>query len=309
MDRKLVEAEAVHLDFLRQVGGLPPCSQKWVTLAEFGRKPMIRKWLKGIARWWARLVKGCDASSALAVPAPGAPLSPRAFRQNVQLYLRDRDCAGWAAQVLRCMARLGVITAAQLQACSSVQDVLRLAITPRTVVSRFDVLIVEWWHNAGAQHADPRSATHNDVCCSTYCQWVQLVLGSPAPHLKQFLLHHHKQALIRLRVGGYPLRVATGRNEGSGSANVQPGRTHGRRYLERSRRTCLICSTQGCVEDLKHFLLECPAYAQLRQSYHAVFAGHTATATLLQQSDQCTLATAIYDMIQHRASVSPGDTT
>jgi hypothetical protein len=45
---------------------------------------------------------------------------------------------------------------------------------------------------------------------------------------------------------------------------------------------------------------------QLRQTYHAVFAGHTATATLLQQPDQCTLATAIYDMIQHRTSVYLG---
>jgi len=139
--------------------------------------------------------------------------------------------------------------------------------------------------------------------CSTYCQWVQLVLGSPAPHLKQFLLHHHKLALIRLRTGGYPLRIATGRNEGSGSTNVRQGHRHGHRYLERSNRTCLICRAPGVVEDLKHFLLECPAYAQLRQTYHAVFAGHTATATLLQQPDQCTLATAIYDMVQHRTSV------
>jgi hypothetical protein len=140
----------------------------------------------------------------------------------------------------------------------------------------------------------------------TYCQWVQLVLGSPALHLKQFLLHHHKLALICLRTGGYPLRIATGRNEGSGSTNVRQGHRHGHRYLERSNRTCLICSAPGVVEDLQHFLLKCPAYAQLRQTYHAVFAGHTATATLLQQPDQCTLASAIYDMVQHRTSVYLG---
>ena len=303
LDRKLVEAEAVHLDFLRQVGGLPPCSQKWVTLAEFGRKPMIRKWLKCIARWWVRLVRGCGAAAPSAVSAPGAPLSASAFKQNIELYLRARTCDGWAAQVLRCMALLGVITPAQLAACRTVQDVLRLDITPRTVVSRFDALIVEWWHNAGARHADPRTASKNDVCLSTYCQWVQLLLGSPAPHLKQFLLHHHKQTLIRLRTGGYPLRIATGRNEGSGSANVQPGHTHGHRCLDRSHRTCLICNAPGCVEDLKHFLLECPAYAQLRLSYHAVFAGHATTATLLQQPDQCTLAAAVYDMVEYRTSV------
>ena len=306
LDRVLVEAEAVHLDFLRQVGGLPPCSQKWVTLAEFGRKPLLHKWLKCIARWWARLVRGCVAAAASTASFPGAPLSIRAFKQNVSLFLHDRSCDGWAAQVLRCMATLGVITSAQLGACSTVHDVLQLDITPRTVVSRFDALIVQWWQNAGAQHADPRTASNNDVVCSTYCQWVQTVLGSPAPHLKQFLLHHHKLALIRLRTGGYPLRIATGRNEGSGSTNIRQGHTHGHRYLERSNRTCLICNALGAVEDLKHFLLECPAYAQLRQTYHAVFAGHTATATLLQQPDQCTLATAIYDMIQHRTSVYLG---
>jgi hypothetical protein len=70
-------------------------------------------------------------------------------------------------------------------------------------------------------------------------------------------------ALIRLRSGGYPLRIATGRNEGSGSTNVRQGHRHGHRCLERSNRICLNCSAPGAVEDLKHLLPACPAAAQL----------------------------------------------
>jgi hypothetical protein len=78
------------------------------------------------------------------------------------------------------------------------------------------------------------------------------------------------QCLARLRLGWHQLRVRTDRLKKAGAR------------LPRNHRLCWLCSTDGapflaqrvggcCVEDVKHFLLECPAYQHLRARYPCVF--------------------------------------
>ena len=204
------------------------------------------------------------------------------------------------------MHALGVIV--DPRACTSVAEVLGLALTEQSVVARGAALVESWWQQHGASHADPRTASEGDVCCSTYRQWVQggAVPPKGAPHLKSHLLPLQRLALVRLRVGSYPLRIATGRNEGDGSANALPGRALGTRRIHRSLRTCRVCGVAGAVEDMQHFLLECPFYARVRQSWGAAFGQQATTASVLGQRDQCKLAATISQMLQQREQFLQG---
>ncbi len=45
LDRKGNPGDAVHLDFLRSIAGMPLMSHKWTMLAELGRQPLLVQWL------------------------------------------------------------------------------------------------------------------------------------------------------------------------------------------------------------------------------------------------------------------------
>ncbi len=88
------------------------------------------------------------------------------------------------------------------------------------------------------------------------------------------------------------MRVTTGRYEGTGL-----------RGTPRAERLCRLCSRRGHthVEDIRHFLIECPAYAAFKAKWAEVFRSNLAApADLLNQPNQAAVAHAIYDMVQHR---------
>jgi len=79
----------------------------------------------------------------------------------------------------------------------------------------------------------------------------------PAPHLKQYIPPYNRLVLVRLRLSSLPLQVELGK----------------RTKTIRHERFCLVHSIykdarpdfhHDCVEDIHHFLLECPAYAVIR---------------------------------------------
>ena len=138
----------------------------------------------------------------------------------------------------------------------------RRSLHEQSVVARGAALMESWWQQQGASHPDPRTASEGEVCLSTYRQHVQggVVPPKGAPHLKSHLLPLQRQALIRFRVGSYPLRIATGRNEGDGSANASEGRARGTRRIARQLRTCRVCGVAGAVEGFfLPVLCECQA--------------------------------------------------
>lgn len=107
---------------------------------------------------------------------------------------------------------------------------------------------------------------------------------------------------MRLRVCSHPLRVCTGRNEGSGAANATTDGRLGTRRIDRRLRTCRVCGS-NTVEDLKHLLVECPAYAAVKSEWPHVFEGRTSSAAMFGQQGQAELARALIAMLYHRADV------
>jgi len=98
----------------------------------------------------------------------------------------------------------------------------------------------------------------------TYAAWVRDLHGQ-APHLSCFASFRMLQCLCKFRIGWHQLRVQTDH------------------MLPRHCRLCKLCSVPGapfyrahggepdCVEDLLHFLLECPAYSHIRRRFRGVF--------------------------------------
>jgi hypothetical protein len=127
----------------------------------------------------------------------------------------------------------------------------------------------------GPFHADPRLAPSKGVAMCQYTQWVSpvnpqvdLYMGAAAPpHTRLCLPFARLRNLAQLRIGCAHLEVEQGRK-------CRP-------TAPQQDRVCRLCSVEGTpqerkvailartgitgnVEDLKHFLLECPAYDDLR---------------------------------------------
>jgi hypothetical protein len=282
VSRSHVPAEGVHLDFLRQLGGLPSSSSCWVTQAEFGRQPLLLRWLRLAARF---LDKALSAEGTI---------MHEALVDNVQLWL-DGDEGCWFAQLHAAAVALGVpgVTAGDAQQLTSVEAALQLPISESTFETAGDTFLRGFWGVEMAD-ADPTQVQAGVAAC-TYRQWVVggvLPSGAPppAPHLPLFASTRLKQALIRLRVTSYPLRIMTDR--------------YHRPVRPREQRTCMCCAQapgeQAPVEDLQHFLLHCPCYGAVRQRHAVLFPPGATTASVLGAADQYALALAVWDMLQTR---------
>ena len=142
---------------------------------------------------------------------------------------------------------------------------------------------------------DPRTTPSQTVTAATYAAWVGMGPGMVAPHLHTPLPFPLRQALIGLRVGAHKLEVQLGRLRGV------------RRHL----RNCCVCEhTTPCVEDVAHFVLECPAYAGIRRRFAHLFFPVDLAEALPQRMRRvfCTphqhaLATCLHAMLEHRSAV------
>jgi hypothetical protein len=320
LDRKHNPGDAAHIDFLRMAAGLPTFSHKWTVLAEYGRRPLVVRWLALATRFWVRV----------RCMQPGR-LVREALECNIALYLQHRGGDSWTACFMRCMVACGALAEQQLHACTTVQQVWGLPIHEHSIRASLATLFDQVW-DSGA--VDPRMADNTSVVAATYMHWVwgQSPQG-PAPHFHTVIGWAAKRMLIRLRVGGFPLRVATGRSEcrvatiaparaarprqrQRGARSVQRRQGRGRpavspvavqrpvRGLPRHERVCKVCNTVDAVEDVRHFLLECPAYVVLRQRHPRVFdPWPSSPATVFNHPDQAAVASVIYAMLQRRAEV------
>ena len=312
VDRKRNPGEGVHIDFLRAACSLPDCSHKWTVLAEYGRRPLLVRWLQLSARFWGR-VRGMDEGR----------LVREAMTANIELFLQHRSQDCWVAQFLHCLVSLDCLSAHDVAACVTAEDVWDLTIEEEAVRLQLGEWCDALWAE-GSVAADPREADGAHVVATTYTQWVWgRIPEGPPQHFTAVLGYHPKCTLVRLRVTGYPLRISTGRNEGRGSS--RPGQRGGReavgtnralreppsrgRGIPREERVCKLCQAEGrvAVEDLKHFLLECPAYAAIKHTYAVVFLPPPQSPHMfLNQPDQYAVAHAVCTMLRHRASCLRG---
>jgi len=263
-------------------------THKWSLLAEFGRQPLLVQWLALAGRLWQRVCGMEDGR-----------LLREAMSANIALYLQHRTTPCWTADFLACLVACGALTAAQVAACTTVAHVWVLPVDEGVIRARMAIMFAAVW--AGAGDGDPRTADSASVVAKTYVQWVRggAIVG-PAPHFTALLSHKAKTTLLQLRLSSYPLRIATGKNEGSGVRNAAPGQRLGPRGIPRGERTCRVCG-QGRVEDLQHFLEDCTEYTAVKARFSSLFTPARQTAaSILTYTHQETVAAAISAMVDHR---------
>ena len=95
---------------------------------------------------------------------------------------------------------------------------------------------------------DWRGTLYNKPKCRSYCHYVDSLKYHT--YLSDIHIEKHRIALSRLRVSAHRLRIETGRWE--------------RPPLAVATRKCYFCDN---LEDECHFVLECPAYEELRERY------------------------------------------
>lgn len=259
--------------FLRSLGGMPHSAHGWCVLAEMGRRPLQLKWLVRCARLWVRL-RGQAATS----------LPHAALRASIEMHLRDRAGHGWVSEFLGALVQIDAVPEEAVASCTTVDDVLKLKLNVKVVEDAANYRAAAFWGSERAvQDPGQVALSSEQIVASTYKRWVMGGAVSRAPHTTALLPPRMRQMLIRLRVTGFPLSICVGRQKG----------------VARPQRVCIACGGVH-VEDLRHFLLECSALAQIRLLYPRIFGSRSDPAAILANADQVALAAVLYEMLRHR---------
>ena len=310
-------ADKVHLAFLRHMTGCGKSTSVEVLLRDMNRLPLSYRWVILASRWFMNLRD-----------MPADRLAYNVWVADIELMLEGcRHC--WTYKLLDTLSYLGVMSRAAWDHHSSAgvtrEGVMGVCISEDAVKLALHKLLASRWRGL---HHDPRSAPSLEHEKCIHARWVMPpvevdaaldVVGRSAQskHMKLCMSFKMLQCLARFRVGWHYLE--------SHSARLQ--RRHGTPVLAWSDRKCRLCSVptgpyydgqpggQGdsrfAAEDLKHFMLECPAYCHIRDRYPAIFGG-MAVQEARRESDkrmldifcchqQADLAACIYSMNRHRA--------
>jgi hypothetical protein len=187
-----------------------------------------------------------------------------------------RTC--WTYQLLLTMSLLGVLSRNSWDHRTNYvidrHSIMHLQLVPKAIRLALHGQMASRWTRADVLGRDPRVAPSVGIEMCSHAAWVLKFQEGAwlycAETFEIVCIVAVLQCLARLRLGWHQLRVRTGRLKKA------------RARLPRNQRLCLLCSTDGaaflaqrvggcCVEDVKHFLLECPAYHRLRARYPCVF--------------------------------------
>jgi hypothetical protein len=270
-----------------------------VLLRDFSRRPVMHHWVILAARWFMAL-KGM----------PGDRLAHCAWVADIELMLDGcRGC--WTYKLLHTMSLLGVIDGPSVfdqsgRVMLDMHNIMMLQLPPKCIrVALQRTMDMRW--NVVAGQLDPRAAPSIGIEMCTHAAWV---LGTAdgntncrhrPKHLKLCVSFVVLQCLARLRLGLHGLQIRLGRLK--------------RERVPRPDRLCRLCSAQGApfvghcqgvasVEDVKHFVLECPAYRHIRSRYRDVFGDSDAMCSdmlaIFDCDHQDQLAHAVYTMTKFR---------
>jgi hypothetical protein len=225
-------------EFLWALARVKKCSSR-ALFREFKQRPLQYHWAELAMRWWNKLV---ESKSVI-----HRAVFQEELRQAHRAQVNPGVCVygGWGDRMFRMLAALGWEPIEYRHAELPTVRYERLASTPlpvRELLKRFAARLDDEWECAGLAEADPRvyeGPRPSVTVCKHRC-W----MGEPA-HLEEYIPASHLAALLRFRVCAQELEV-----------NRAAGRP-------RAERICRVCAA-GVVEDEKHFLLECDAYAGLR---------------------------------------------
>lgn len=305
-------AERVHLAYLKYAVGLGSGVCSKVLLRDMHRVPIMFHWIVLAVRWWNKLRGFAPASG----DQPVSCVAYHAWKADVSLMCRGCDKC-WSHQLLSTLESLHVLSAAQWRGATA-ESILQLQFDSASIRAALSNLYQSWWQTGAAAHPNPRLAPSSGIDMCTHTQWVlpattcSMYERSSAPrHLKLCLPFRVTQILMKFRTGWHHLRVHRGR--------MLPDR------IPREQRLCELCSFPNSrsawraqisarvggiasVEDLKHFVLECPAYEHIRQQHAALFAppegsGPYSNATMqhfFSATNQAHVAAVLFKMHTYR---------
>jgi hypothetical protein len=226
------------------------------------RLPVVYHWVALAVRWWNRM--------QLAHAGTSQCMASHAWVEDVKLALAgSRVC--WSSHVLEAMVDL------QLLQPDWRRQTLNWVLAKRWEEPAIKLAVAgvfkSRWHVAGM--VDPRQAPSQGVSMCTHHMWVypldpgiqDFSRGNAPQHTKLCLPFGVLRVLAQLRIGWARLEVEQGRK-------CRP-------KVPREARLCRLCSgddatlamrqailartgSSARVEDLKHFMLECPVYDNIR---------------------------------------------
>jgi hypothetical protein len=289
--------EAVQLLFLRTMAGVGSSCHIQSLLSEFGHTPLMHHHLKLAARFWNKM-SSLQPTSTLY----------RVWKNDVLLAITHKYKHCWSFQFLAALAKLNMCPSPSIM---TMQQALDLRVHVPQLVTKLHALARQFLDPSTLGNVRcPRSCPSEFVTGITYRYWAGMTAArGGALHARQFMNVLHRYSLTRLRLSCSPLRMVQGRNAG----------------LERDRRTCQIHSSfdphHTAVEDIRHFLLECPAYEGLRLHpyfkaifaclYSPVVANVPLTTSqmvrqILTHPDQSRLAMCVHRMFNLRSLILSG---
>jgi hypothetical protein len=290
-----------------------------VLLRDMNRLPLSYRWVLLAARWFMKL-RDMQADR----------LAHNVWVADIELMSLEgcRHC--WTYKLLDTLSQLGAVPRAMWDHRSSLgvtkEDVMNVSIVEDVVTSALHNCFARRWQGL---HDDPRSvpSLEHDKCI--HAGWVMPplraahgVVRRPAQprHMKLCMSFKMLQCLARFRVGWHYLESHAARlKRRHGGANA---------IVPWSERKCRLCSvptgpyydgqpgsedgvTGNATEDLRHFMLECPAYCLIRARFPSVFGAadgpaHTGTPCqsmldIFACHHQHDLAACIYSMDHHRS--------
>jgi sorting nexin-29 len=299
-------AEQVHTSFLRIMTGSIKGVAMDVLYRDLHRIPIMYHWVVLAVRWWTKLSDARDEEPR--------SLASCVWREDVQLALEGcKDC--WSYGVLHTMCSLHLLDSDWRQ--RPFDWVLQQRWEESAVQGALASLFRDRWR--GLTEGDPRLAPSAGVQKLAHHAWVYPLdpafnpfsRDDACPHTKLCLPFDIARNLAQLRVGSAHLEVEQGRKR--------------RVSVPRAERLCRLCSgedvslsvrqaivartgTSDNVEDLKHFVLECPVYDDLRATCPAFppldeldLEHSDCVSSVFQHHAQSSLAHTLYKMKVRRA--------
>jgi sorting nexin-29 len=301
------DSEKVHTSYLRIMAGAGRSASLDVLYRDLHRLPVMYHWVILAVRWWNRMSAAHGGELALACCA---------WLEDVKLALAGCS-ACWASMLLHTLSSL------QLVDCTWRTQGLDWVLGQRweedAVKQALAALFQDRWR--GPFDHDPRLAPSLGVSMCQHSRWVYPVDPTVDCYTRADAPKHTRLCLPFARLRNYAqLRI------GYAHLEIEQGRKR-RPATPRAHRTCKLCSGEDAllshrqlvlsrtgradnVEDLKHFVLECPVYDDLRTAcvvfptdVYSRLDSPTCMVDVFSHDNQAALANTLYHMKVRRAEL------
>jgi hypothetical protein len=304
-------ADKVQLAYLRHMAGCGPSTSIDVLLRDFNRLPLSYRWVVLASRWFVKL-QDMDVGR----------LAYNVWVADIELMLDGcRQC--WTYMLLQTLTILEVVPSSAwdpaVNTSISKADVMQICLVEEVVQNSLQRRFSSRWVGL---HPNPRLAPQaaHDRCI--HATWVLPTFADAhqcqqpsSPHLKLCMSFKMLQCLARFRIGWHYLESHSARMRRRPAVVPWGDRKcrlcavpSGPYYYGQAAATADDREQQNyVVEDLLHFVLECPAYAHIRARHPAVFCeGHVfdepgqRMLAIFATHRQADLASCLYSMNRHR---------